>query len=337
MATTDRMCEFFSWLMNEDGSLSDAAKEYFQVGGTGTGGGSFLAAPSGVTATSDRTSDVRVTWGSVSAATSYSVYRGITSDTASMQLLATQSDTTPYLDTSATVGTIYFYAVVASNATLISGYSAVASGVRKSTGLQNVETGNYGETVTVPVPTGATAMEVQLWAGGNKGGGNTRDGNTFVAVGAPLNAYGGGGASGAFLRITGITVNDTQTFYLDVGGPGEPTVLYRGSVGSADRIIVNTGGAGGDATAGLPGTAGAAAASPGSTTIGGSTAAETSNGNDGEDGVTTGVGGAPTNPPAPLGGAAVSYAGFSFGKGGKGQMLNGGLSGQAGYARILFT
>lgn len=337
MGTTDLLCQFISWLMNEDGSMSDAAKEWFGTVGTGTGGGSTaMPFPTGVTATIDRLTDVRVSWSPVSIATSYSIFRGITSDTDQMQQIATQSDTTPYLDTTAVAGTHYFYMVKAANATLTSLPSLVAEGVRKSAS-GNV---NYGEAAIseVHVPAGATLLELQIWGGGAPGGINTKSTSDFVPAEANRNAYGGSGASGAFLRVTGIPVNDTQVFFIDIGKSGEPTYVYRGTAGSADHVFANTGNTGDhNATWGTPGAAGQTAGTPGGTTIGGTIEPESTEGNAGNAGATRGTYMTPVEVPAPAGGDAVTYDGYTYGKGGAGTWGNTPISGNYGYVRMLFT
>lgn len=339
--TTDILCRLLSWMINTDGEPGDAFKEWIGAigGGTGTGGGTSLAAPTGVVATSDRTTDVRVTWNSVSAATSYTVYRGTTADTAAMSAIASQSDTSPYLDTSAVVGTHYFYAVKASNALLNSGFSAVSEGVRAAATLTPVTYANPGTIKEVHPPTGATTMELWIWGGGGPGGHNTRGNNVFVPVGAPLNAYGGGGASGSFMRITGITVSESESYFIDIGASGEPTFVYRASVGGAESANATAGGAGGNATSGTPGTAGQPATSPGDCNFGGSSsvAAESTAGNEGDVGVTTGVGGTPTNPPQPVGGDPVVNGGYSAGRGGSASRDGTIYPGSNGMVRMIFT
>lgn len=71
-----------------------------------------LGAPSGVAATASPGS-VGLTWGTVSGATNYRVYRGTTSG--SLTLLASAIATTSYSDNTAVNGTTYFYAVTSFN------------------------------------------------------------------------------------------------------------------------------------------------------------------------------------------------------------------------------
>lgn len=110
-------------------------------GATGSGtmnisvAGSGPAAPTGVSA-SDGTSctAVVVSWTNVPGAVSYEIWRNTTNNSASATLLGTASST-PYSDTSAVVGTTYFYWVKAINTCGTSGFSTSDSGVRGGSGL----------------------------------------------------------------------------------------------------------------------------------------------------------------------------------------------------------
>jgi len=77
------------------------------------------------------TDKVRVTWNSVSSATSYKVYRATSSGGTKTYLGSTSSTT--YDDYSASVGTTYYYWVKAKNAYGESGYSSYDTGYRKGT------------------------------------------------------------------------------------------------------------------------------------------------------------------------------------------------------------
>ena len=70
--------------------------------------------PTGVSGTTSSATPAIITWGGVSGATSYNVYRGATSG--SEASLATGVTGTSYNDTAATRGTTYYYKVTAHNA-----------------------------------------------------------------------------------------------------------------------------------------------------------------------------------------------------------------------------
>lgn len=92
-----------------------------------------LAAPTGVTATSDHTDGVLVTWSKVNGASHYRVARS-TSASGTKTQLGSWSAATTYTDTSATAGTKYWYfvrAATSSSGANASAYSASAQGLRK--------------------------------------------------------------------------------------------------------------------------------------------------------------------------------------------------------------
>jgi beta-glucanase (GH16 family) len=85
-------------------------------------------APVGVLATNGTTpTDIEVTWNSASGATSYQVWRNTTGTTSSATDIAPDVTSTSFDDTSVTVGTTYFYWVVASDESGGSPYSTIAS------------------------------------------------------------------------------------------------------------------------------------------------------------------------------------------------------------------
>jgi beta-glucanase (GH16 family) len=85
-------------------------------------------APTGVLATNGSTpTDVEVTWNTSSGATSYDVWRSTVASTSSATDIAPGITGTSFDDTSVTVGTTYFYWVVASNSSGGSSYSTIAS------------------------------------------------------------------------------------------------------------------------------------------------------------------------------------------------------------------
>jgi len=329
--TTDALAALWAWMMNADGTIADAYKEWVGTGGGGTSGTSDLVAPSGVTATSDRSEDIKVTWGSVAAATQYTVYRSLSSDTATMEAITGPLSVLTYNDVT-TAGTHYFYAVKASNALLNSGFSAVAEGVRiAGTGFTPI---TYADSTTrkdIIVPALANRMELRIWGGGNIGGTNSVEG--WVVSGTPL-AFGGGGGSGAFLRVEGITVVAGEVYVLDVGKSAQPSSVYKATFGSANFATAPSGGAGGNGRSfNTQGVAGAAAASYGSSTLVGGTVNSTDS-NVGNPGLAGGAGGA--------GGAAVTYGGALAGAGGNGNNIGvnyGGAPtpGNPGQIVVIFT
>ena len=91
-----------------------------------------VAAPTNVIATDGTYSDkVQITWTNVVGATSYKVFRNTTNSTATAAQIGTAT-VSPYNDTTAVVGTTYYYWVKATNASGDSGFSYSNIGWRAS-------------------------------------------------------------------------------------------------------------------------------------------------------------------------------------------------------------
>ena len=90
------------------------------------------SSPTGVSATDgSSTANCTVSWGAVSGATSYNVYRHTSNSSGSATTLKTGVTGTSYADTTATPGTLFYYWVKAVNSAGTSGFSASDSGYRK--------------------------------------------------------------------------------------------------------------------------------------------------------------------------------------------------------------
>ena len=305
------------WMFNDDGSFT---QDFLDAIGTGSTG---LAAPTGLNATDDRTTDITLTWASVSSATSYSVYRGTVEDSASMSLVASGISATTYVDTGVAVDTTFFYRVKASNASQISALSSAEAGKRtsSSSGSDPVSNTVGSGTGTVIVPAGKTTLELLMFGGGGSGG--MKQTGVWVPIGSGAPPPGGGGSSGSFIRISSISVTAGDSYTYVVGGSDGETVFYKSDNGA---LIAK-------ATAGNPGKnasfgAGAAGASP-------STYGSNSLGSGSVDGVNSAVGnaGSGTTP-----GAALSYSGLSAGAGGAGTIgQNDRTPGSNGLIKYTFT
>ena len=91
-------------------------------------GGGAPGVPGGVSA-SAANSQVTVSWGAVSGATSYNIYRSTTSGGEGTSVFAT-SGSSPYTNTGSTNGTTYYYKVSAVNSSGTSGQSGEVNGIR---------------------------------------------------------------------------------------------------------------------------------------------------------------------------------------------------------------
>ena len=99
---------------------------------------SAVSAPSNVQASDGTFTDkVRVTWNAVSGATSYKVYRAMSSGGA--KTLLTTTAATSHDDTSATPGTTYYYWVKACIASDCGGFSSFDTGFRAVSAPSNSE------------------------------------------------------------------------------------------------------------------------------------------------------------------------------------------------------
>jgi len=310
------LSDVISHVWNDDGTIN---QDFLDQIGTSSSG---LSAPTGLTATDDRTTDISVSWVAISGATSYSIYRGNTSDTSIMVLLASGISTTTYVDTGATADQIYWYSVKAHSSSQISSLSVATDGKRPSSASSGdpvIYDWSSTESREIVVPAGKTQMEVLLWGGGGSGG--HKNCSPWLPIGGTFYP-GGGGASGAFFHVTAVTVAAAQVFIGVVGSSGQPTYLFKTTAGSGVNAQANPGGNGGDMTtvAGVPG---ASPATAGSNSLGsGSTAGDSSVGNAGS---------------GSTGGAAVISGGFSAGAGGNGNQTCAATAGANGRIRIIFT
>jgi predicted nucleotidyltransferase len=143
---------------------------------TGYRAGTVPAIPTGVSATDGSYTDrVHISWNSVAGATYYEVYRS-TSSEGTKTLLGSPSSS-PYDDTSALVGTTYYYWVKACNDNGCSDFSSYDTGYRAGTEplktvflpliLDNVEPMDTPEpttsptvTATIPIPTATATIPI---------------------------------------------------------------------------------------------------------------------------------------------------------------------------------
>ena len=94
------------------------------------GGRQFPAAiPTGVSASSDSCVSIAISWTSVVNADNYSIYRSLFNNSLTAVFLASDS-ASPYSDSTADIGTTYYYWIRASNACGLSSFSASNSGQR---------------------------------------------------------------------------------------------------------------------------------------------------------------------------------------------------------------
>ena len=135
------------------------------TGGNNTSGGvtSVPGAPTGVKATAQSSSSIRITWNTVSGATSYKIYIGKASYSTFSELIGT-STTTSYTDTDCKPGETWYYKVSAVNSAGESTLSSYTNATTPSSGGNN--TGGGGASVpsapNVPTVTPLSATSLQI-------------------------------------------------------------------------------------------------------------------------------------------------------------------------------
>lgn len=360
-APTDRACDTVSkfvlaltqwdaWInfaVNDDGTATQGYLDWIGTG-TGTTAGQ-LNAPTGVSATTTRTTDVTVTWNPVSGAVYYNVYRGTSADTSSMKLLAGNQTGSSYVNLvgpTTVVGTNYWYAVRAYSGTQISAMSTAVTGVvaldTSGGGTPAPFDRNFeGEGLySYVIPAGFHFMEVHAFGAG--GYGADRDGPEYDPVQAPGAAIGdgGGGGSGSYNHVTRIPVSPDDVFTVRVGksvagGTGETRVL-KGSTEASATYVSAPGGGPGVKGRGYTVGAGGPAGALGSNTFGGGSVNEA----DREAGH-AGQSGRSSYGTAATGGAALTKSGMTAGGGGVGSYIahtpSDNMKGTDGYVRLTLT
>lgn len=358
-APTDRACDtvskfiqflnqwdsWINWAVNGDGT---ATQDFLDWIGTGTGTtAGTLNAPTGVAATTTRTTDVTVTWNPVSGAVYYNVYRGNGSDTSAMTLLAANQTGTSYVDASATVGVNYWYAIRAYSGTQISAMSSAVTGVvavdTSGGGTPAPHNEDFsGATSAYPytIPAGFHFMEVHAFGAG--GYGAKRDGPAFDPVQTTGSAIGdgGGGGSGSYNHVTRIPVNPGDVFTIRVGVSSTTsavnTYVYKGATETSATYVSAPGGGAGTKGSGYSTGAGGVAGPLGANTFGGGSVNES----DREAGH-AGQSGRSSYGTRATGGAALSKGGMTGGAGGSGSYLanasDASLKGTDGFVRLTLT
>jgi fibronectin type 3 domain-containing protein len=178
--------------------------------------------PSGVKATAQSSTSIKISWTAVTGATSYNIYSPETAGSSSNFVLLDTVTTTSYTDTYPSAGETWYYKVSAVND---SGESAQSSAVSAKTsgggtssgGTSGGGTGGGGTTVSKPnAPYGAPAIKAHTPT------------STTLEWSASLGAtsyklYRATDASGPF----GEVYSDTATTYKDTGVNSSTTYYYK--------------------------------------------------------------------------------------------------------------
>lgn len=127
------------------------------------------AVPTSVTASDGTFTDkVVVSWDSAANATYYQVFRNTSNTTSGASTLSNNHSASPFNDTTAVAGTLYYYWVKACNTTGCSDYSPSDSGYRAASGLTpptgvEASDGTYNDKVRISWNTSAGANHYQVF------------------------------------------------------------------------------------------------------------------------------------------------------------------------------
>lgn len=260
---------FYQWVsyaFDDTGMPTEAFKSDL-AGVTTVQVNSVPVKPTGLTASSDKSGLVALSWSTTSNATSYRVYRAET-NTIPESPIATGVTSTSYTDEVAE-GT-YYYWIKAVNSLGVSPASDSATGTSLAgtpeTDFTPVDDTNIGVEYTVEVPNGMTKLTVHAWAGGGGGAWGQKSPNWTpwpadpAAQQALLNQAGGGGGGGggyAYRADIPVVAGEDVVFCRGAGGAigsqgGSSYVRYNNAdvlrCSGGNPGSIPTGGTGGSAT-----------------------------------------------------------------------------------------
>ena len=126
-----------------------------------------FAAPMDVSATTNQTDGVKVTWKGTAVGVSFEILRGATDDLDQASVVATISDKANYVDNSAVPGIVYYYWVRAYSELSESAWSNAARGFRAVAAPTAVAAtdGESLESVTITWAASTSAKRYEIWRG----------------------------------------------------------------------------------------------------------------------------------------------------------------------------
>ena len=124
-----------------------------------------LSAPPDVTATTNQTDGVKVSWKGTTSGVSFEIMRGFSDDPSSADVIATVADKATYTDTTAVPGYVYYYWVRAYSDLSESGWSSSVSGIRAVSAPMTVAAtdGTSLDSVTVTWTAATSAKRYEIW------------------------------------------------------------------------------------------------------------------------------------------------------------------------------
>jgi fibronectin type 3 domain-containing protein len=187
-------------------NVTDNAQINGIVVGSGSGGGSAPAAPSGLSATAGN-AQVSLSWTASSGATSYNVYRGTTAGGESTTAIATGLTGTTYTNTGLTNGTTYYYKVAAVNSVGTSGQSNEASATpQASTSSLSINCGGAA--------TGSWVADTDFTGGGSNSWTNAVDTSLLSGTVPPQAVLQSDREGGFTYTIPNLTAGSSHTITL---------------------------------------------------------------------------------------------------------------------------
>ena len=158
----------------EDSGVTPGVKCWYWVracdAGVGLWGASdsgyrTLEAPSDVTATTNQTDGVKISWKGTTTGVSFEILRGLMDDMSQADVIATVSDKANYIDNTTVAGCVYYYWVRAYSELCESAWSSVASGYRAVSAPATVSAsdGTSLETVTITWTAATAAKRYEIW------------------------------------------------------------------------------------------------------------------------------------------------------------------------------
>lgn len=139
-------------------AVNSAGESDFSIAAKAVDPGIELGIPANVTATAQSSSSINISWGSVSGATGYYIYRSSTSTGTYTQVGS--STTTSYTDTELSASTTYHYRVAAYNSNGTSSQSSSVSATTQSSGGGGTVPGTPTGVTASRNPTGSTTVRV---------------------------------------------------------------------------------------------------------------------------------------------------------------------------------
>ncbi len=128
-------------------------------------GYSILSTPTDVTATTNNTDGVKVTWKGTTSGVSFEIKRGFSDDVEQATVVATLSDKNNYLDNTTIPGCVYYYWVRSYSDLIESDWSSVVSGFRAVSPPATVSAtdGTSLDAVTVTWASATSAKRYEIW------------------------------------------------------------------------------------------------------------------------------------------------------------------------------